>query len=887
MAPPSVNVGDSLASYVLLEQIGMGGMGVVFRAQDTRLNRDVAVKVLTPGAIADQDARRRFRNEAMALSRLNHPNIETVFDFGSQDEIDFLVIEYIPGLSLDVRLTRGPLPAYEVTALGSQLALGLNAAHQKGVVHRDLKPGNLRITPDQRLKILDFGLAKFFCVNVGDDAATTLTQGVAGTLPYMAPEQLRGEPADVRSDIYSAGAVLYEMSTGQRPFPEAGALLVDAILNRPAISPTSWKRHLSPGMEAVIMKALEKDPRRRYQSAADLLSDIERLPVAEDPGKVATAANLFSAPTEALAPGLAATEKLPSTKKWFPALLAALLLLVAVGIYTQRGRIGSVLGGKAAVPAQKFLAVLPFRSVGGDDKDQAFIQGITETVSIKLMQLTVSHPLQMASPGEVHALRNPTAEDARRDLGVNLVLEGSLQHVGGDMRVNLSLVDAGNHRQLRADSVTVPASDPFTLEDQVVDAATRMLEIEFREDEKLERGAQGTANSDAYQLYLRGRGYLQNIEKPEDVDSAISEFRGALKLDPGYAGARAGLGMAYWAKYRSSKDPQWIVRGRQACQGALQISPQLQDGNVCLAVLDNGSGHYQTAASEFEMVLRSDPSNDDAFRGLASAYEHMGSIDQAEKTLKKAIALRPQYAHSYAYLGSLYYRLARYGEGIEQYKKASALSPNNAGYWSSLGAINLASGQYDNALQALQKAIAIRPSFEAYSNLGQTYFMLRRFAEAIPAFEQSEALGPRQIQAYGNLARAYYWYPPRRNLARAEFLRAIDLADADLKVNPDDADAHVLAAQYFAMIGDRKEAARHLKAALRLRPNDPESLYAAGIVHNQLGERKEALEWLRKAVAKGYSPAEMAATIELDSLRNDPGFAALLPPGSEARVNPD
>ena len=881
MPPPGVNVGDSLASYVLLEQIGMGGMGVVFRARDTRLGRDVAVKVLNPGAIADQDARRRFRNEALALSRLNHPNIETVFDFGSQDEVDFLVIEYIPGLSLDVRLTRGPLPAYEIAALGSQLALGLNAAHQQGVVHRDLKPGNLRITPDQRLKILDFGLAKFFCVDVGENAATTLTQGMAGTLPYMAPEQLRGEPADVRSDIYSAGAVLYEMSTGQRPFPETGALLVDAILNRPAITPTSWKRHLSPGMEAVIMKALEKDPRRRYQSAAELLSDMQRLPAGEDPGNLATAEYVSAARTEALAPGLAATTALPSRKKWLPALLAMLLLLVAAGIYSQRGRVRSLVSGQASVPAQKFLAVLPFRSVGGDSNDQAFIQGIAETVSIKLMQLTASHPLQMASPGEVHGLRNPTAEDAHRDLGVNLVLEGSLQHVGGDMRVNLSLVDAGNHRQLRADSVSVPASDPFTLEDQVVDAATRMLEIEFHEDEKLERGAQGTANRDAYQLYLRGRGYLQNIEKPEDVDSAISEFQSALKLDPGYAGARAGLGMAYWAKYRSSKDPQWIVRGRRACQGALQISPQLQAGNVCLAVLDNGSGHYQTAASEFELALRSDPSNDDAYRGLASAYEHMGSIDQAEKTMRKAIALRPQDAHCYSNLGSLYYRLARYAEAIEQYQKATALSPNNATHWSSLGGALLASGQYDKALHALQKAIEIRPSFGAYSNLGQAYFMLRRFADAIPAFEQSEALGPRQIQAYGNLARAYYWYPPRRNLARAEFLRAIDLADADLKVNPDDADAHILAAEYFAMIGDRTAAGSHLKAALRLRPDDPESLYAAGIVHNQLGERKEALDWLRKAVARGYSPAEMAATIELDSLRNDPGFAALLSAASE------
>ena len=276
-------IGQNLGPYRLLEQIGAGGMGVVLRAHDERLDRDVALKVLPQGPLADDHARHRFRKEALALSRLNHPNIETVHEFDTQAGIDFLVLELVPGISLDGKLAAGPLPEKEVMRLGAQLAEGLAAAHDKGVLHRDLKPANLRVTPEGRLKILDFGLAKFFG-SAGEAAATeslTQAQGVLGTLPYMAPEQLRGEEADARSDIYGAGAVLYEMATGQRPFPKSHApLLVNSILNQAPTPPSAVNRRLATGLENVILKCLDKDPERRYQSAKELLVDLQRLSAA-------------------------------------------------------------------------------------------------------------------------------------------------------------------------------------------------------------------------------------------------------------------------------------------------------------------------------------------------------------------------------------------------------------------------------------------------------------------------------------------------------------------------------------------------------------------------------------------------------------------------------
>jgi serine/threonine protein kinase len=273
-------VGEKISHYRILAQIGAGGMGVVYRAHDEQLEREVAIKVLPAGLLTEEDARKRFRKEALALARLNHPNIATIFEFGQEENRDFLVTEYIPGITLDAKLAAGPLELDEVIRLGTQLATGLAAAHAQGLIHRDLKPGNLRVTPDGRLKILDFGLAQFapHPSDLGMTATLTRTQEVAGTLPYMAPEQLRGSPADARTDLWAAGAVLHEMATGKRPFPDSGApVLINAILNGTPPPPSHSNQNIPSGLDHIVLKALQKDSARRYQSATELGADLQRL----------------------------------------------------------------------------------------------------------------------------------------------------------------------------------------------------------------------------------------------------------------------------------------------------------------------------------------------------------------------------------------------------------------------------------------------------------------------------------------------------------------------------------------------------------------------------------------------------------------------------------
>src|ERR1700733_13175030 len=261
-------LGQRLSHYTIVEKIGAGGMGVVYRAHDEQLDRDVAIKVLPRGSLTDETARKRFRKEAMGLARLNHPNIATVHEFGTQDETDFLVTEYIAGITLDIKLAKGPLPPPEVVRLGGQLAAGLAAAHREGIIHRDLKPGNLRISTDGRLKILDFGLAQFMphASDQGQTVTLTKSQETSGTLPYMSPEQLSGEGADARSDIWAAGAVLYEMSTGKRPFDQTvPALLINAILNQTPEPPSKYNPGIPAWLNEVILKALARDKAERYQ----------------------------------------------------------------------------------------------------------------------------------------------------------------------------------------------------------------------------------------------------------------------------------------------------------------------------------------------------------------------------------------------------------------------------------------------------------------------------------------------------------------------------------------------------------------------------------------------------------------------------------------------
>jgi serine/threonine protein kinase/tetratricopeptide (TPR) repeat protein len=857
MAVPTPAIGATLGHYRLLEQIGRGGMGVVFRAYDEQLARDVAVKVLPPGTFPDENARKRFLREARLLAKLNHPNVAMAFDFGQQDGIDYLVTEYVPGITLDVKLAKGPLPQRTVLELGIQLAKGLAVAHREAIIHRDLKPGNLRLNSDGELKILDFGLARWR--KPTSDTAETLSLDTremgAGTLPYMAPEQIRCEELDVRTDIWGAGAVLYQMATGKRPFPEASGLkLIHSIQNVDVPAPSTLNKQITPSLDAVILKALDKSPDRRYQSARELGVDLSRLL----PTSVST--------RELAADFATATRRKRSTTLAIFAVIAVVFMLGGYRLLKKWSEQGS--------SKYTLLTVLPFDSAGQDEKTRALVLGLTETLTARLAQPWGKN-LQLISARDVKTQGVESPEQAWRQFGTDLVLEGSAHRFGDEIRINCALVDVKTHRQVTARTITADASDIFGLEDQVADEITSLVTESAGIRTETPRATRNESKPEAYAAYLRARGYLQEYQKPENIELAIAELRTALALDPRYANAYAALGNAYLRGYQQfNRGAEWVTQAKQNCLTSLAVQ-ETADGHICLGGAYNETGKYDLAVQEFQRAAQIDASNEDGLRGAAEAYTRLGNTAAAEAAYKKAISLRPNYWGVYSWLGKFYYEQARYPEAIAQYKKVIELAPNNYRGYSNLGGMYIAQGHYLESLAPLNKSIEIRPNLEAFNNLGNAYYELRRFSDAADAFQQGLNLDDSDWLLWGNLGDSLFWSGGHRSKAIAAYDNAVSRAEKRLKVNPKDTTVLAFLADYTAMLGQQKKAVQEIEQALSFAPADGEVRLRAAIVYNQFGDTDRCLASLEKAVSLGYSTQVIWDTPDFDHLRNNRRFRVL------------
>jgi tetratricopeptide (TPR) repeat protein len=430
--------------------------------------------------------------------------------------------------------------------------------------------------------------------------------------------------------------------------------------------------------------------------------------------------------------------------------------------------------------------------------------------------------------------------------------------------------------ELRANSLTLAATDPFGAQDAVVDGTIRMLDLKVQGRERQALESHGTQVARAYDYYLQGRGYLQNYDRVENLESAIQVFNQALALDHGYALAYAGLGDAYWKKYEVSKEPAWIKSSREACQQANRLDSQLSSAHVCLGTLNVGTGNYQDATLEFQRAIESEPTNDGAFHGLADAYEHLGKLQDAEKTYRRAIELRPHYWASYNWLGVFFYRQARFQEAAEMFNQVVALAPDSFRGYSNLGAAYVEQARYSDAITVLERSTAIRPSAYGYTNMGNAYFFLRRYEEADRAYEQAVKLKERDSLVWSNLGDGYYWTPGERSQSVAAYQKAIAIAREELRVNPNDTHAWGVLAICYAMLKEKQPAFDALHRGLKLSSQDPFLLYQAALVYNQFDQPDQSIDWIKKAVAAGYSPSRIRDLPNFEPLRTNPQFQELL-----------
>lgn len=535
--------------FVIVRCLGRGAMGEVYCARDTRLKKLVAIKRMSAALRNDPECRERFLQEAERASQLIDRNIAACHDVVEEDGELLLVMEYVEGQTLRQRL-ECRLTLEEFLNIAVQCASGLAGAHEHRVLHCDLKPENIMLTPSGQAKLLDFGIARHFVRPTDPTTSVSGLARVGGTSGYTAPEVLRERPVDERADIFSLGVVFYEMLTGTRPFhAETAVGMAARILQDEPVSLRRLNSKIPLELERIVLRMLRKDPQQRYATASEVLADLRRLRAARS--RVLLLARYV---------GKAVSSK--RSLRWAAVVLAVLLAILLPFAVPQvrRGLRHLVLGDE--MPQNKHLAVLPFKVTGADPSRRAFSDGLAATLSARIASLSDRHSLEIVAPGEIREQHVTTAQEARRTFGANLVVEGDMSWSGDAVRITYSITNPITQRQLRADTITAGVADPFGLEDRVAQSALKSLELELGAQELVQFGARGTTQPAAYDFYLQGRGYLQDFHKPENLQSAVTVFQHALERDPNYALAYAGLGEAYWQQFLLTHETGWVERRR-------------------------------------------------------------------------------------------------------------------------------------------------------------------------------------------------------------------------------------------------------------------------------------------------------------------------------------
>lgn len=835
---------SSYLHYNTIEKLGEGGMGIVYLAKDTKLNRNVALKFLPRHISLDERERRRFYQEAQSAALLNHRNIAQVYAIEEVENELFIAMEYVKGKELRTLIEEGTLTPEEKISIAAQIIEGLKAAHEKDVIHRDIKSRNIMVDQGGQVKIMDFGLARWQGSDHITKAGTTL-----GTTAYMAPEQFLGGEMDKRSDIWSCGVVLYELFSGRLPFE---GLYEPAIIysiteeEPPALSEIG--EGIPKEVERGIARCLSKDPDQRYQDLEEAAIELK--------GRSSSKIDSFNNRNflkKLVQPG--------SITKYIGGIVLT-LLICAVFVFS----FGSEWFGNG-LPGKKYLAVLPVENIGGSSELQAICDGLGETFSYKLSEIEKYENAYWVAPAsEMRKEQINSVSRAHKLFGVNLAILSSMQQMGDSTRLSIELVDAKNVRRLGSSRIVVPSGDLASLEQKGIKAVLAMLQIGLEGKPTIN---ESPTDPEAYTYYLKGLANLQHYASEDSLNRAIHFFEESVGLDSTFALGYAGLGKSYWKKYDVTDKVSFVPKAEAALQKALALNSNLAPVQLLLGMLKAGTGAYEEALYHYHRALEIDPKYSAAYNGLAGVYDEQGDMERAEQIYLRAIELKPAYWEGYRNLASHYFNKGDYSSAITYFRNVVELTPENSTAYSNLGAAYHYQGNIQEARASYIHSLALEKNPVAASNLGSIYYWEGKYKEAAAMYKIATEANENRYAFWGNLAAAYdQGGEPEK--ARNSYLTALDKAFIQLRVNPNDSRILADIGGYYSDVADSSNAVKYIEKALKINPNSKVVREGAVTVYEQLGMREKALQWIDESM---ISTIEIEPDFEL--LIKDPRYIAL------------
>jgi serine/threonine protein kinase/tetratricopeptide (TPR) repeat protein len=769
-------IGETVSHYRILSKLGGGGMGVVYEAEDINLKRHVALKFLPDSMASSPDALERFRREAQSASALNHPNICTIHEIGEHEGRPFIAMEMMEGKTLKHTINGMPMEIDQVLEIGVQIADGLNVAHAKHIIHRDIKPANIFLTQHGQAKLLDFGLAKQTGMESTETEMPTastpkdLTKSgsTMGTVSYMSPEQARGKELDARSDLFSFGVVLYEMTTGKLPFEgHSTGELLEAIFTKEPVAPVRLNSKVPAKLEEIIAKAMEKDRNLRYQSAAEMRTDLQRL-------KRDTSQQLTSGGPAPLPANVATEKKTSKVSLWIGVFAIVALILAAITLYSSRKtKAPEVASGKTAV------AVLPFTNLSADKEQEYFSDGLSE----ELLNVLAKNPkLQVTSRTSAFSFKGKEVDikTIAQKLNVTHVLEGSVRKAGNELRVTAQLIEVATDSHLWSQTYDRKMENIFAVQDEIAASVAEALKVTL-EGEQTPK-AQDT-NPEAYNAYLQGR-YFQDRRTKEGFEKAISYYEQALKIDPNYARAWVGLSRVHGnqAGLGHIAMEEGMNKARKEAKKALVLNPTLAEAYAQIGWIKMIYDWDWTGAdAALDKALELEPANADVVRRAANLASTLGRFDEAITLNRRTIELDPLRVVAYNNMGLSYYFAGRFNEAEAAFRKVLELNPQQPGSHLLLGQIYLVQSKLPEALAEIQReqdplfrGMGLALVYHAEGKKKEAEDVLTAFIEKS---QDAWAVQIAEIYAYrGEIDKAFEW------LERAYKQR--DLGLSEIKGNP-------------------------------------------------------------------------------------------------------